>query len=91
MLKLKQNLYDFFIRPIGISENEAVEEAIRQSLEKHATGRDQPEENQEELTDAELIAQVKSHCLKVVHVKRLFGKLWPPVCNLCNIHRRGCS
>ena len=57
------------LRPIGVSENQAIEEAIRQSLEQHAICNGPAEESQEELSETELTAQVKSHSANVVHGK----------------------
>ena len=54
-------------RPIGVSENEAVEEAIRQSIEQHATNVETIAEEKPQLTEAELITKVKTHSTQVVH------------------------
>ena len=56
-----------FYRPIGVSENEAVEEAIRQSIEQHAANVETLVEDKPELTEEELITKVKRHSMEVVH------------------------
>ena len=58
---------DLSCRPIGVSENEAIEEAIRQSIEQHAANVETVDEEKPELSEAELIAKVKAHSQKVVH------------------------
>lgn len=62
----------FFIclfRPIGISESEAVEEAIRRSIEQveqHSADIEEVQEEKTALTDTELTSKVKEHSDRVV-------------------------
>ena len=59
--------FSFLFRPIGISENNAIEEAIRQSIEQHSTNVEQVEGEKPELTEVELVTKIKAHSQKVVH------------------------
>lgn len=55
-------------RPVGISENEAVEEAIHQSIEQHTINTETvTEEGQSQLTEAELMLRLQQHAEEVVN------------------------